>query len=346
LRKIAVYLLGFIIFALLFLFLYQFFLFTVTAAFHSEQAVDYIFQRGGNSHTLAYDLEKQGLITHPRFFILMAKLEDKSIHLKAGGYSFAPGTTAQEILNKIYRGDFAPRQVIFIEGWDLTEIRTVLAANPYLQHNTNLLTPQQLAEQLGITDANPEGWFFPNTYQFYWGDTEQAVLQMAYTKMQQHLAEEWANRDPNLWYQTPYQALIVASLVEKEAHLADERPIIAGVILRRLQKHMRLQIDPTVIYAMGENYHGKITRADLEIKSPYNTYLHYGLPPTPIAAPSLGSLHAALHPDNSDALYFVARGDGSHEFSATLREQDAAIKKYILNKREVNDTTSGQTHHS
>ncbi len=322
----------FLVVLLFIIFLYQLTKFLFFSAFANHQPIDYVFPAGFSTRALAEDLAQKGIIQQPNFFIFMAKLENKASYLKAGGYAFEPGVSGQYILTQLYEGRFAIRKITFIEGWNLAEIRAALLADNYLQHASNYPSLDELAKQLGIPDKNPEGWFFPDTYQFIWGISDQELLLSSYQKMQIILALEWQNRAPNLPYETPYQALIVASLVEKEAKLASERPLVAEVILNRLKKRMRLQIDPTIIYAMGENYHGKITKADLKIKSPYNTYLHYGLPPTPISSPGLASIRAALHPEVSKALYFVARGDGSHEFSNTLREQNAAVKKYLLTK--------------
>ena len=190
----------------------------------------------------------------------------------------------------------------------------------------------ELMQRIGIEDDNPEGWLFPDTYLFDRGTSDVEILSRAHRRMREVLDEEWAKREQGLPLETPYQALTLASIVEKETGLASERPQIAGVFVRRLQKGMKLQTDPTVIYGMGDDFDGNIRREDLTRPTPYNTYVIQGLPPTPIALPGREAINAVLHPADGDALYFVARGDGSHHFSATLDEHNCAVRHYQLNK--------------
>jgi UPF0755 protein len=220
-----------------------------------------------------------------------------------------------------------------VDGWTFAQVRAALAQAPKLRHTLPNISDAQAARALGIDAPNPEGWLLPQTYAYVLGDSDMDVLRRAHAAMQRLLTADWAERAPDLPIKNPYQALILASIVEKESALASERPRIAGVFVRRLQLGMKLQTDPTVIYGMGAAYHGIITRKDLQTDTPYNTYTRFGLPPTPICMPGAPALWAALHPAPGKSLYFVARGDGTHQFSDTLQQQDAAIDKYILHRR-------------
>ncbi len=313
-------------------FSFYYYQFVSVPVINNNQCVHYLIQDGMTNRQLANGLHQQGLVRHPKFFELISRVEGKSRHLQAGEYQFSPGATEQMILNNIASGDVVKHLITIIEGWTVQQMLTAIKNDPDIVHTLNETTLKTLAQQLDIKQNNPEGWFFPDTYQFVRGTTDKDILERAYHRMQAELDSQWQQRAPNLGYHDAYQALIVASMIVKEAKVASERPQIAGVILQRLKKRMRLQIDPTVIYGMGSAYTGKITRRDLRKKTPYNTYVHYGLPPTPIALPGKASLHAALHPDMTQALYFVARGDGSHVFSDNLKAQNQAVKRYILNK--------------
>jgi UPF0755 protein len=220
-----------------------------------------------------------------------------------------------------------------VDGWTFAQVRAALAQAPKLRHTLQNLSDAQVAQRLGIDEPNPEGWLLPQTYAYVLGDSDLDVLRRAHAAMQRTLAADWAARAPGLPLRTPYQALILASIVEKESALASERPRIAGVFVRRLEIGMKLQTDPSVIYGLGAAYHGDITRKDLETDTAYNTYTRYGLPPTPICMPGAPALQAALHPAPGKALYFVARGNGTHQFSDTLQEQNQAVDKYILHRQ-------------
>ncbi len=220
------------------------------------------------------------------------------------------------------------RHLTLVEGWTLEQVITAAETNPYLLHDIEKLSKNEFSTRLGSTQANFEGMLFPDTYLFAAGISDVTLLKKAYTQMQRTLNLLWEKRAPNLPYTTPYSALIVASLIEKETAKPDERARVGGVILRRLEKKMPLQIDAAVIYGLGKAYTGKIMQSQLKVNTPYNTYLHKGLPPTPIALPSLASIIAALHPTSETALYYVARGDGSHEFSDTFETHHQAVKRY------------------
>ncbi|MAZ39395.1 MAG: aminodeoxychorismate lyase [Legionellales bacterium] len=282
---------------------------------------------------VAKNFSNLGLLKHPIEFVVFARLEGKSQRLQAGEYLFPRGATNDQVLNMLTKGTVLHRKITFIDGWTLEEMMQAISKNPYLKHTLNKQNQQAFFNHLNDKHASLEGMFYPDTYAFAKGISDKVILQKAYQKMQIILAREWANRDNNLPYKTAYQALIVASLIEKETALENEKPLISGVIAQRLMIGMPLQIDPTVIYGMGDKYQGNISKQDLQTDSPYNTYMRKGLPPTPIALPDEASIYAALHPILNGYLYFVAKGDGSHVFSKTLKEQNAAVRKYILDKQ-------------
>jgi UPF0755 protein len=217
-----------------------------------------------------------------------------------------------------------------IEGWTFKQFLAALNHEQHITHILNTTNPTEVMNKLGVPPRNPEGLFLPDTYLYTLGTTDVAILKMAYKRMSDELTTAWQQRAPGLSYQTPYEALIVASLIEKETGQATERPIVAGVILRRLQNKMPLQIDSTLIYGLGDEYTGRLDRNALQQDTLYNTYLHRGLPPTPISMPGKQSLQAALHPDNSNVLYFVAKGNGTHQFSDTLQAQSQAVNAYQI----------------
>jgi UPF0755 protein len=253
--------------------------------------------------------------------------------LHAGEYALTPGLTPRELLRKMAAGDVLQHHFTIVDGWTFKQLRVALASDAGLAQTLTTLSDEDIAHRLGIEDGRPEGWFLPETYSWVKGDADFDVLKQAHAAMQKTLDKLWSARSPDLVLDSPYQALILASIVEKETGRPDERPLIAGVFARRLRFHMRLQTDPAVIYGMGDNYAGNIRKTDLEADTPYNTYTRDGLPPTPIALPGTPALEATLHPAPGDALYFVARGDGSHEFSATLDEHNRAVQKYQLNRK-------------
>ncbi len=254
--------------------------------------------------------------------------------LNAGEYALAPGMTPTVLLENMATGKVLHRRVTLIDGWTFTQVRNALQQAPRLEHRLDGLSDAQVMAKLDSPGQSPEGEFMPDTYDYVLGMSDLDILARAHKAMQVYLARQWTERDPSIRMQTPRQALILASLVEKETAVPAELPRVAGVFERRLKLGMKLETDPSVIFGMGAAYDGKIHKSDLEADTPYNTYVHSGLPPTPIALPSRGAIHAVLHPAAGDALYFVAKGDGTHQFSATLAEQNAAVRKYILDKKK------------
>lgn len=291
---------------------------------------DVIFYVKPNSSvfTVAQSLESQGIISHAQLFMLLAKLEGDLHHLKVGEYKVNPGMTSKELLAELVNGKVYLRKYTLVEGWNFKKVVLALDKNPYLLHTIHKTALADIAKKIGATQENFEGYFYPDTYLFAAGVDDLVILKQAYRSMHNALQKAWQNRAANLPYQNPYIALIVASLIEKETAQSKERAKIAGVILRRLQKNMRLQIDASVIYGLGDAYKNTLTKEDLKKDTPYNTYLHEGLPPTPIAMPSMPSIIAALHPKPGTSLYYVARGDGYHEFTDTLQDHHEAVRKY------------------
>jgi UPF0755 protein len=250
--------------------------------------------------------------------------------LQVGEYAVTSGLTPRQLLQRIARGEVVQRKFTIVEGWNFRDLRRMLAADPLVEHPANTLDDAALMAALGRRGQHPEGRFLPETYVFTRGTDELALLDRAAKAMDIALAAAWDGRDKDLPFDSPTQLLTLASIVEKETGRASERPQIAGVFVRRMKLGMLLQTDPTVIYGMGEAYAGNIRRKDLETDTPYNSYTRAGLPPTPIAMPGLDALRAAAHPASGNALYFVARGGGAHQFSASLDEHNAAVRRYQL----------------
>jgi UPF0755 protein len=287
--------------------------------------------QGMRLRAAARAIEQSGVAVGRLQFELLARALGRAQDVKAGSYELTSAPTPLELLDKLTRGDVTQAELRFVEGWTFRQLRAALDASAFVRHDTQGLADAQLLQKLGAGEANPEGLFFPDTYLFSKGATDIAVLRRAYRAMQRHLAREWAAREPSLPYKTPYEALIMASIVEKETGQAAERDMIAGTLVNRLRIGMALQVDPTVIYGLGDAFDGNLKKAHLLADNPYNTYTRAGLPPTPIAAPGLASLRAALRPAKTDALYYVARGDGTSAFSRTLDEHNRAVRKYQLN---------------
>jgi UPF0755 protein len=290
----------------------------------------YTLDVGKGLRALGEDLAEQGLIPHPAWFWALGYLEGKPRALKAGEYAICPGTSPRALLRQIEAGRVVQHALTLVEGWTFEKVLETLRADDRLEQELGGLSPQEVMGRLGFPDAHPEGRFFPDTYRFPRGTSDLSFLRRAYLAMGEVLGEEWAGRAADLPFDNPDEALILASIVEKETAAAAERPQIAGVFVRRLKKGMRLQTDPTVIYGLGEDFDGNLRRSDLERDGPYNTYTRTGLPPTPIALPGRGALHAVLHPAGGDALFFVARGDGTHVFSASLAEHNEAVRRFQL----------------
>jgi len=273
-------------------------------------------------------LERAGIETGGLRFEALARGLGKAHSIKAGSYEFARALTPLELLDKLTRGDVRQAEFRLVEGWTLRQLRRALDASPHLRHDSSAMDEDALRAAIGATEPRLEGLLFPDTYLFAKGSSDLAVLRRAYRAMERHLAAEWEARAADLPYREPYEALIMASIVEKETGRADERDLIAGALVNRLRIGMRLQVDPSVIYGLGEAFDGNLKKMHLLTDGPYNTYTRAGLPPTPIAVPGLASLRAALRPAKTQALYYVARGDGSSHFSRTLEEHNRAVDKY------------------
>jgi UPF0755 protein len=299
---------------------------------NNKQIAEVYIPHGSSIFATAEILHAQGVLDRPRAFVLISRLKNLAHSIKSGEYLIPTNITPSELLRLLVAGKVRYREITLVEGWRFSQILECLAKNPYLQHDTQGKTPEQIMSLLNKAGADPEGVFFPDTYKFARGTRDSIILKKAMVLMSKHLQKNWAERAANLPYQSVDQVLIVASLIEKETAVRQERPEVAGVILRRWQKKMLLQIDPTVIFALGDQYTGHLTRDNMKINSPYNTYLNKGLPPTPIAIPGLDSLKAALHPSEGDALYYVSKGDGTHQFSATLAAHNVAVEKLRLRK--------------
>ena len=286
-----------------------------------------MIEKGESFKSIARKLQRQ-LEVNPYWFQLVAWQQQVTNKLKAGEYTLEPGMTIPDLLSLFVSGKTRQYAITFPEGFTFKQIRQRLQSNENLLHPLKTMTVDAILQKLNSPYPHPEGLFLPETYFFEKGDTDFAVLKRAWQNMQRVLQQEWRGRQKGLPLETPYQALILASIVEKETAKPSERALIAGVFIRRLQKGMLLQTDPTVIYGMGDRYQGNIRRKDLKRPTPYNTYVIKGLPPTPISMPGREAIHAVLHPAAGNSLYFVAKGDGSHYFSATLREHVNAVNRY------------------
>lgn len=271
-------------------------------------------------------LQSKHLIKSSRSFLTLIRLQGLAQRLKAGIYQITPGESPLKFLYKVAAGEVLVESFRIIEGTTLNQVITNLQNTQYLNYNS--FDWQTIAGD----HKSPEGLLLADTYNYNAGSDAKPLLQLASQRLQQFLEYSWENRSPGLPYKTPYELLIAASILEKETSLATEKKIISGVVINRIRKNMPLQMDPTVIYALGENYHGKLTHNDMSVNSPYNTYINRGLPPTPIAMVGKAAIDAAAHPQVTNYLYFVAKGDGSHFFSATYDEQREAISRY-QNKR-------------
>lgn len=293
----------------------------------------YTIERGESLQGFARMLKRAGVIDEVYSLRLYARLTGVSGRIKAGQYRFEDGISQRGILEKIVAGDVVRYRVQFIEGWTFSQVREALYAHPELENSTIDQSDETIMAALGREDEHPEGRFFPDTYDFIAGDSDLDVLRRAYRAMSAVLEEAWSERAEDIPLKTPYEALILASIIEKETGRSGERDTISGVFTNRLRRNMRLQTDPTVIYGMGATFDGNIRRRDLRTDTPYNTYTRAGLPPTPIAMPGRESILAAVRPRETPYLYFVSRGDGSHQFSRSLDEHNAAVRKYQLGRR-------------
>ncbi|PWF43939.1 endolytic transglycosylase MltG [Massilia glaciei] len=299
-----------------------------TPVFAEGPAVEFTVEPGSSVAMAGQSMIAGGANISPTLFSLLARLTQKSGKIKAGSYDLKPGTTPLRLLDQLVRGEFAQESLTIIEGWTFRQMRAAIAAHPGLKHDTSELPDDMLLARISDDYKHPEGLFFPDTYLFAKGASDLQIYKQSYALLKRQLDEAWAKRDASLPYKTPYQALIMASIVEKETGQKSERSRIAGVFVNRLRNGMLLQTDPTVIYGMGTKYAGKIRKRDLETDTPYNTYTRAGLPPTPIALPGRESLAAALGPEKTMALYFVSRGDGTSHFSDNLPDHNRAVNKY------------------
>ncbi len=293
-----------------------------------DAPVDFRITPGSSLRAAAEQMRAAGIEINPDLLVLLARWRGVETAIKAGSYSAAPGLTPEQLLAKLARGDVTQGELTLVEGWTFRQWRARLDQHPDLKHDAQGLPEAELRALLGIEGDYIEGWLFPDTYLFDKQSSDLELLARAHRSMKKRLDSAWLERAADLPYKTPYEALIMASIVEKETGRHSDRPLVAAVFVNRLRKGMPLQTDPTVIYGLGESFDGNLRKRDLQSDTPYNTYLRSGLPPSPIAMPGQASIQAALHPANSDALYFVARGDGSSQFSRTLDEHNKAVNKY------------------
>ena len=287
--------------------------------------------RGASTKKVAYLLYKQHLIRHPEWLVWYLKWEGKANQIKAGEIEIDPRWTLDELVDALIQGKTVTYPVTFISGETVKQSLARLASSDKLKLTLQPYDEKTLQAKLGI-DQPLEGQFLPETYFYSANETDESILKRSHAALQKTLKQAWENREPNLPLKTPYEALILASIVEKETGYEPERPMIAGVFVNRLRKGMRLQSDPTTIYGMGDRYDGNIRKKDLQTKTAYNTYRINGLPPTPIALPSADAIEAVMHPAKTKALYFVAKGGGQHQFSNNLKDHNRAVRKYLLNK--------------
>lgn len=289
-------------------------------------------KRGDTLASLNHELVQRGVIHSDWVLPVYARLNPQAANIKAGDYRIDASASLPSLMNDITNGKVVVYNITVVEGKTFKDLRASLVQTAGIEHTLNDKTDAQIATLLGI-DGSPEGWFMPETYQFHRGSSDLELLKRMYGEMQRTLEQEWPNRADGLPLANPYQALILASIIEKETGVASERPQIAGVFVRRLQKDMLLQTDPSVIYGAAD-YHGDLTRKHLQTDTPYNTYINKGLPPTPIALPGKASIQAALHPADGDSLYFVADGKGGHTFSATYEEHQQAVARYLKEQQQ------------
>ena len=293
-----------------------------------RNALDLAIEPGTSAKAIAKAVSDAGVDTSPTLLYAWFRLSGQSRQMRAGSYEIAPGTSPQRLLNMLVRGEESLRTVTIVEGWNWRQVRQALAKAENLKPDSRALPDDALMAQLGRPGVAPEGRFYPDTYSYAKGTSDLAVLQRAMKSMDKQLQQAWAARQPGAALQSPEQALILASIVEKETGKAQDRAQISGVFNNRLRIGMRLQTDPTVIYGLGEAFDGNLRRIHLQTDNPWNTYTRGGLPPTPIAMPGKSALLAAVQPAKTSAVYFVAKGDGSSHFSATLDEHNRAVNRY------------------
>ena len=291
--------------------------------------------RGASLSSVARRLEKEGWMDRPESWVRHANRERLARRLKAGEYRLEPGTSPAMLLEQFVAGDVILHTLTLPEGWTFRQALAAIQSHAEIKAELEGLDDARVLARLGMRDAHPEGLFFPDTYRFPRGTTDRELLRQAHTRLESELAAAWSRRADGLPLDSPYEALILASLVEKETGAAEERPLIAGVFVNRLKRGMRLQTDPTVIYGIGEKFDGNLRRRDLETDTAYNTYLRTGLPPTPIALAGREALDAAVRPAATKSLYFVATGlgDGRHYFAESLETHNANVSRHLANLR-------------
>lgn len=299
---------------------------------HGARSIDFSIPPGTSLRVASQLIAEAGVEFSSWQFTTMARLLGKSADIKAGSYELEQGTTPWMLLGMLTRGDVTLAEIVFVEGKTFRQMRAAMDAHPALRHDTVGKDDKELLSLIQASEQHPEGLFFPDTYLFAKNSSDIDLLKRAYRSMKQHLATEWNRRDTTAPYAKPYEALIMASIVEKETGRPEDRPAVSAVFANRLRLGMMLQTDPSVIYGIGEKFDGNLRKRDLQFDTPYNTYTRTGLPPTPISMPGLASLQVTLHPPKTDKLYFVARGDGSSVFSRTLDEHNSAVARYQRGK--------------
>ncbi|MGI9227493.1 MAG: endolytic transglycosylase MltG [Gammaproteobacteria bacterium] len=296
---------------------------------NNNAKINLIIEPGMSFNSISQQLKKFGLISNELPWNIFGRLNGATDEIKAGEYSIAQNLSPRQLLSKLIQGDTIQFSLTVVEGWTFKQLWEAVKKHEKITQTVK--TQIELLEKLDFKNRHPEGWFYPDTYFFPTGTTDVDFFQRAFQHMIKVLDEEWPKRQGDVPLKSPNEALILASIIEKETSVEDERKMVAAVFVTRLKRGMRLQTDPTVIYGLGESYDGNIRRKDLKSDTPYNTYLHKGLPPTPIALPGRASITAALNPANSDVVYFVSKGDGTHHFSSTYEEHREAVIKYQLN---------------
>lgn len=303
---------------------------------NADQApIEFSIPAGSGVKQAGRQIAQAGVPVSPLMLEVLARLSGNATKLKAGVYELRPGTSPWGLLGKIVRGEYLMDTITIIEGWTFKQMREAINAHPGLRKEASLWPEKELLSKIAPNYQMAEGLFYPETYVFARGSSDTQIYRQAHALMMRRLNEAWEKRDPSLPYKSPYEALIMASIVEKETGQSSERTTIAGVFVNRLRIGMLLQTDPTVIYGMGDRYEGRIRKRDLLTDTPYNTYTRAGLPPSPIALPGGESISAALNPAETKALYFVARGDGTSHFSTNLRDHEAAVDKFIRGRPTV-----------
>ncbi len=306
------------------------------------EGLRYTIPKGAPLKEITADLARLGVLKHPRYLEWEARWTGEADRIQAGEYLIPAGTTPVQMLELFLSGKVVQHKFTLVEGWTFHRVMAALEHDDAVKPTLKGISDEEIMTRLGSPGVHPEGWFLPETYSFPRGTADLEILRHAYRDMRALLDKEWQARADGLPLSTPAEALTLASIIEKETGQPQERSRIAGVFVRRLSQGMRLQTDPTVIYGMGDAFDGNIRRQDLQRDTPYNTYVHTGLPPTPIAMPGAGAIHAALHPEPGKELYFVAKGDGTHQFSVSLDEHRRAVLKYQIKASGKRTATTGR----